>query len=136
MLQGFGVAVKMGATKKDFDNTVAIHPTSAEELVTMKTPEPEPHTHHCIDCGTEWREVEVKEGPWKGLRMESVEYEPAWALGANCDVDDIRSVAKQDGSAQESQTQSAPPAAQESLPLLQAMARASRLSVWTTAGRW
>ncbi|RAP35055.1 glutathione-disulfide reductase [Legionella quinlivanii] len=35
ILQGFGVAVKMGATKKDFDNTVAIHPTSAEELVTM-----------------------------------------------------------------------------------------------------
>ncbi|KTD63640.1 glutathione reductase [Legionella santicrucis] len=35
MLQGFGVAVKMGACKKDFDNTVAIHPTSAEELVTM-----------------------------------------------------------------------------------------------------
>lgn len=36
MMQGFGVAVKMGATKKDFDNTVAIHPTSAEELVTMR----------------------------------------------------------------------------------------------------
>jgi glutathione reductase (NADPH) len=36
MLQGFGVAVKMGATKKDFDNCVAIHPTSAEELVTMR----------------------------------------------------------------------------------------------------
>lgn len=35
MLQGFGVAVKMGATKKDFDSCVAIHPTSAEELVTM-----------------------------------------------------------------------------------------------------
>ncbi|KTC78200.1 glutathione-disulfide reductase [Legionella brunensis] len=35
MLQGFGVAVKMGARKQDFDNTVAIHPTSAEELVTM-----------------------------------------------------------------------------------------------------
>ena len=34
MLQGFGVAVKMGATKKDFDSTVAIHPTSAEELVS------------------------------------------------------------------------------------------------------
>lgn len=33
MLQGFGVAVKMGATKKDFDSCVAIHPTSAEELV-------------------------------------------------------------------------------------------------------
>ncbi len=38
MLQGFAVAVKMGATKADFDNTVAIHPTSAEELVTMKHP--------------------------------------------------------------------------------------------------
>lgn len=36
MLQGFGVAVKMGATKKDFDNCVAIHPTSAEELVTLR----------------------------------------------------------------------------------------------------
>ncbi|KAI5466982.1 hypothetical protein BGZ63DRAFT_398600 [Mariannaea sp. PMI_226] len=36
MLQGFGVAVKMGATKEDFDSCVAIHPTSAEELVTLK----------------------------------------------------------------------------------------------------
>ena len=36
ILQGFAVALKMGATKKDFDNTVAIHPTSAEEFVTMK----------------------------------------------------------------------------------------------------
>ncbi|EPZ32535.1 hypothetical protein ROZALSC1DRAFT_26777 [Rozella allomycis CSF55] len=36
ILQGFSVAIKMGATKKDFDNTVAIHPTSAEELVTMR----------------------------------------------------------------------------------------------------
>lgn len=36
ILQGFAVAVKMGATKKDLDDTVAIHPTSAEELVTMR----------------------------------------------------------------------------------------------------
>lgn len=36
MLQGFAVAIRMGATKQDFDDTVAIHPTSAEELVTMK----------------------------------------------------------------------------------------------------
>ena len=36
MLQGFAVAIKNGATKKDFDNTIAIHPTSAEELVTMR----------------------------------------------------------------------------------------------------
>ena len=38
MLQGFGVAIKMGATKADFDSVVAIHPTAAEELVTLKTP--------------------------------------------------------------------------------------------------
>lgn len=36
MLQGFGVAIKMGATKADFDSCVAIHPTSSEELVTLK----------------------------------------------------------------------------------------------------
>ena len=36
MLQGFAVAVKMGARKRDFDDTVAIHPTAAEELVTMR----------------------------------------------------------------------------------------------------
>lgn len=35
ILQGFAVAIRMGATKRDFDDTVAIHPTSAEELVTM-----------------------------------------------------------------------------------------------------
>ncbi|MBK1717715.1 glutathione-disulfide reductase [Thiocystis violacea] len=38
MMQGFGVAVKMGATKADIDATIAIHPCSAEELVTMKEP--------------------------------------------------------------------------------------------------
>ncbi|YCI29121.1 glutathione-disulfide reductase [Erwinia sp. PK3-005] len=36
ILQGFAVALKMGATKQDFDNTVAIHPTAAEEFVTMR----------------------------------------------------------------------------------------------------
>ena len=36
MLQGFAVAIRMGATKTDFDDTVAIHPTGAEELVTMR----------------------------------------------------------------------------------------------------
>ncbi len=36
MLQGFAVAVRMGATKADFDRTVAIHPTAAEEFVTMR----------------------------------------------------------------------------------------------------
>jgi hypothetical protein len=35
MLQGFGIALKMGATKADFDSCVAIHPTAAEEFVTL-----------------------------------------------------------------------------------------------------
>ncbi len=36
ILQGFSVAITMGATKSDFDDTLAIHPTSGEELVTMR----------------------------------------------------------------------------------------------------
>ncbi len=36
MLQGVVVAIRMGASQRDFDDTVAIHPTSAEELVTMR----------------------------------------------------------------------------------------------------
>lgn len=38
MIQGVAIAVKMGATKKEFDATIGIHPTSAEELVTMRSP--------------------------------------------------------------------------------------------------
>lgn len=51
-----------------------------------------PTCHACpVACK---KEVEVKEGTWKGLRMESVEYESAWALGANCGLSDINAVAK------------------------------------------
>jgi glutathione reductase (NADPH) len=38
MIQLAGVAVRMGATKEDFDRTVAVHPTMAEEIVTLRTP--------------------------------------------------------------------------------------------------
>ena len=38
MIQLAGIAIKMGATKEDFDQTVAVHPTMSEELVTLKTP--------------------------------------------------------------------------------------------------
>lgn len=52
----------------------------------------DPTCHACpVACK---KEVEVKEGPWKGLRMESVEYESAWAFGANCGNSDINAVAK------------------------------------------
>ncbi len=37
MIQMLAIAVKMGATKADFDATMAVHPTAAEELVTMRT---------------------------------------------------------------------------------------------------
>jgi glutathione reductase (NADPH) len=57
MLQGFAVAVKMGATKADLDNTIALHPTSAEELVTMKVADTSHDTPHSVDNGLEWREA-------------------------------------------------------------------------------
>jgi aldehyde:ferredoxin oxidoreductase len=52
----------------------------------------DPTCHACpVACK---KEVEITDGPYAGLRMESVEYEPAWALGANCDNADIASIAK------------------------------------------
>jgi glutathione reductase (NADPH) len=42
IIQGLAVALKAGATKRDFDRTIAVHPTAAEEFVTMRTPVPEP----------------------------------------------------------------------------------------------
>ena len=57
ILQGFAVAVKMGATKADFDSTIAIHPTSAEELVTMKVASQPLELHHSVDNGLEWLEA-------------------------------------------------------------------------------
>jgi aldehyde:ferredoxin oxidoreductase len=51
-----------------------------------------PTCHACpVACK---KEVEIKDGPYAGLRMESVEYEPAWSVGTNCGNDDIRVVAK------------------------------------------
>jgi glutathione reductase (NADPH) len=55
MLQGFAVAVKMGATKADFDNTIAIHPSSAEELVTMKAAVMNNEIQHSADNALEWK---------------------------------------------------------------------------------
>lgn len=42
IIQGIGIAVRMGATKRDFDRTIGIHPTAAEEFVTMREKRPEP----------------------------------------------------------------------------------------------
>jgi aldehyde:ferredoxin oxidoreductase len=52
----------------------------------------DPTCHACpVACK---KEVEITEGPYKGVHMESLEYEPAWALGANCDNSDAASIAK------------------------------------------
>src|SRR5512136_1002262 len=52
----------------------------------------DPTCHACpVACK---KEVEIKEGPWKGLHMESVEYEPAWSVGANVGNNDVNTVAK------------------------------------------
>jgi len=57
MLQGFAVAMKLGATKADLDRTIAIHPTSAEELVTMKQPDAGQEDCRDVDTGLEWQEA-------------------------------------------------------------------------------
>jgi aldehyde:ferredoxin oxidoreductase len=52
----------------------------------------DPTCHACpVACK---KEVELKEGPYQGLRMESVEYESVWALGSNCGNADIGSIVK------------------------------------------
>jgi glutathione reductase (NADPH) len=45
----------MGATKRDFDSTIAVHPTSAEELVTMSAPEQA--AQHGVDNRLEWQQA-------------------------------------------------------------------------------
>jgi glutathione reductase (NADPH) len=42
IIQGIAIAVKLGLTKQQLDETVAIHPTAAEEFVTLRTPLPDP----------------------------------------------------------------------------------------------
>jgi aldehyde:ferredoxin oxidoreductase len=52
----------------------------------------DPTCHACpVACK---KEVEITEGPWKGLHMESLEYEPAWSVGANVGNNDVATVAK------------------------------------------
>ncbi len=52
----------------------------------------DPTCHACpVACK---KEVAITSGPYTGLKMESVEYEPAWSVGANCGMDDINTVAK------------------------------------------
>ncbi|MBI5303608.1 MAG: aldehyde ferredoxin oxidoreductase family protein [Chloroflexi bacterium] len=68
------------------------HEKISGEYVKQNILVEDPTCHACpVACK---KEVEVKSGPYKGLRMESVEYESAWAFGANCGNDNVESVAK------------------------------------------
>ncbi len=74
--------------KTYFPNHEAISGERVKETILVD----DPTCHACpVACK---KEVEIKEGPYKGLRMESVEYESAWAFGANCGNDNLASVAK------------------------------------------
>lgn len=68
------------------------HEKISGEYVKQNILVDDPTCHACpVACK---KEIEIKEGPFKGLRMESVEYESAWAFGANCGNDNIASIAK------------------------------------------
>ena len=68
------------------------HEKISGEFVKANILVDDPTCHACpVACK---KEVEIKEGEYKGLHMESVEYESAWAFGAMCGNDDIASVAK------------------------------------------
>ena len=71
-----------------FPNHEAISGERVKETILVE----DPTCHACpVACK---KEVEIEDGPFAGLRMESLEYEPAWAVGANCDNDYAPSVAK------------------------------------------
>ena len=71
-----------------FEGAEALSGETVRETILVD----EPTCHACpVACK---KEVEITEGAYKGLRMESFEYEPAWSIGANCDVDDVSVVAK------------------------------------------
>ena len=82
-----GVGVRNSQTTQ-FENVEKISGETVRETLLVG----DPTCHACpVACKIE---VEVKDGPYAGLKMESLEYEPAWALGANCDNDDPRVIAK------------------------------------------
>jgi aldehyde:ferredoxin oxidoreductase len=82
-----GVGVRNSQTTQ-FDQAEKISGETVRETLLVG----DPTCHACpVACKIE---VEIKDGPYAGLKMESLEYEPAWALGANCDNDDPRVIAK------------------------------------------
>jgi aldehyde:ferredoxin oxidoreductase len=75
------------AQRSDFAQADAIGGETVKESILVGNPT-------CYACPVACKkEVEITEGPHKGLHMESVEYESTWALGAACDNDDVKAIA-------------------------------------------
>ena len=88
MANAIGALPTRNSQLTHFEQAEAISGERIKETILVDDPT-------CHACPTACKkEVEILEGPFKGLRMESFEYESAWALGANCDNADAASVAK------------------------------------------
>ncbi|MGE5223035.1 MAG: aldehyde ferredoxin oxidoreductase family protein [Omnitrophica WOR_2 bacterium] len=88
MANAIGAMPTRNSQETYFPNHEAISGETVKETILVDDPT-------CHACPTACKkEVEIKEGPYAGLHMESFEYESAWALGANCDNDNAASVAK------------------------------------------
>ena len=87
MVNAIGAMPTRNAKSTFFEPHEKISGETVKETILVN----DPTCHACpVACK---KEVEIKEGPHSGLRMESVEYESAWALGANCDMSDAAALA-------------------------------------------
>jgi len=88
MMNAIGAMPTKNSQFTYFESHEAISGERVKETILVN----DPTCHACpVACK---KEVEIKEGPYAGLRMESLEYEPAWSLGANCYNDDPAAIAK------------------------------------------
>jgi aldehyde:ferredoxin oxidoreductase len=87
MVNAIGAMPTRNSQSSYFDRHEEISGETVEETILLGNPT----CHACpVACK---KEVEIIEGPHTGLRMESFEYESAWAFGANCDLSDASAVA-------------------------------------------
>jgi aldehyde:ferredoxin oxidoreductase len=87
MVNEIGALPTRNAQRSDFAQADAIGGETVKETILVGNPT-------CWACPVACKkEVEITDGPYKGLHMESVEYESAWSLGAACDNDDVKAIA-------------------------------------------
>jgi aldehyde:ferredoxin oxidoreductase len=87
MANEIGALPARNAQRSDFDGADAIGGETVKETILVGNPT-------CYGCPVACKkEVEITDGAYKGLHMESLEYESAWALGAACDNADVKAIA-------------------------------------------